>query len=442
VLTKGKTMDSFHCGTAAHFSRRNLLGVAAGLGLANWLTPVAESLARAAGKLPSGAPARSLIVLWMQGGPSQLETFDPHPGGAVSGGPAIKTRAKGISIGKGLEQVAEQMEHVSIIRSVTSKEGDHERASYNVKTGYRPDQTLVHPSLGSIVCHQLKDNLEIPRHVSILPGQWPSRGGYLGDGFDAFKIGDPNQPLPDVSTQVSTARYQRRLDDLEQIAEKEFARGRIKNLDESKTLHLQSIRSAYRMMSSDQLKAFNVSEAPISQRQAYGDSSFGRGCLAALRLVKAGVRCVEVTLDGWDSHINNDEFCAARLKDLDPAYAALLRDLKAEGLLDSTLVLWAGEFGRTPRINPAGGRDHWPHGFSITLAGGGVPGGRVIGETSPTPSIEPANVTKDVKTPIPVEDVHATVLKLLGIEHDLEVQTPIGRPMKLSEGKVIKDLLA
>lgn len=435
-------MDNFHCGDAAHFTRRNLLGVAAGLGLCNWLTPLAESLASASEKLPSGQTAKSLIVLWMQGGPSQLETFDPHPGGAVSGGAAIETRVKGVSLGKGLEQVADQMDKISIIRSVTSKEGDHERATYNVKTGYRPDQTLLHPALGAIVCHQLKDNLEIPRHVSILPSQWPARGGYLGDSFDAFKIGDPNQPLPDVTTKVTSDRYKQRLSDLENIIEKDFARGRIAKMDESKTLHVHTVQNAYRMMSSDQLKAFNVAEASLSQRQAYGDSSFGRGCLAALRLVKAGVRCVEVTLDGWDSHVNNEEFCVARLRDLDPAMAALIRDLKAEGLFDSTLVIWAGEFGRTPRINPAGGRDHWPHGFSIAMAGGGVPGGRVIGETSSTPSIEPANIGKDVKKPIPIENVHATALKLLGIEHDLEVQTPIGRPMKLSEGEPIAELLS
>lgn len=435
-------MDFFHCGGAAHLSRRNLLGVAAGLGLANWLTPVAESLSRAAEKQSGGAPAKSLIVLWMQGGPSQLETFDPHPGGAVSGGAAIETRVKGVSVGKGLEQVADVMDQVTLLRSVTSKEGDHERATYNVKTGYRPDQTLIHPSIGAVVAHQLKDNLEIPRHISILPGQWPARGGYLGEVYDAFKIGDPNQPLPDVATTVTKERYQQRLGDLENVVEKEFARGRLKKLDEAKTLHLKTVQSAYRMMSSDQLKAFNVKEAPETQRAAYGDSSFGRGCLAALRLVKAGVRCVEVTLDGWDSHVNNEEFCVARNKDLDPAFASLIRDLKAEGLFDSTLVVWAGEFGRTPRINPAGGRDHWPHGFSIAMAGGGVPGGRVIGETSATPSIEPASVTQDVKRPIPIEDVHASVMKLLGIEHDLEVQTPIGRPMRLSEGTPIQELFA
>src|SRR5436190_9080734 len=257
-------MENIHCGGAAHFTRRNLLGVAAGLGFANWLTPLAESLARASENLPSGQPAKSLIVLWMQGGPSQLETFDPHPGGAVSGGALIETRVKGISVGKGLEQVADQMDKISIIRSVTSKEGDHERATYNVKTGYRPDQTLLHPSLGAIVCHQLQDNLEIPRHVSILPSQWPARGGYLGDSFDAFKIGDPNQPLPDVSTTVSKERYKQRLDDLENVIEKEFARGRIAKMDESKTLHLHTVQNAYRMMSSDQLKAINVKEAPAS----------------------------------------------------------------------------------------------------------------------------------------------------------------------------------
>src|SRR5690606_922654 len=130
----------------------------------------------------------------------------------------------------------------------------------------------------------------------------------------------------------------------------------------------------------------------------------------------------------------------ARNRELDPAFASLLRDLKEEGLLDSTLVLWAGEFGRTPRLNPAGGRDHWPHGFTVALAGGGVPGGTVIGGTSPTPSIQPANISRDVERPIPIEDVHATVLKLLGIDPAKEVVTPVGRPMRLSDGRPLREL--
>ena len=169
----------------AHCSRRP------GWQASAWLTPLSARLARAADEAPRGATAKSVIVLWLQGGPSQLETFDPHPGKAVAAGSqAIKTSAPGIQLGEGLPQLADQMHKVSIVRSIVSKEGDHERATYNVKTGFRPDPTLVHPSIGSVICHNLTDpKVEIPRHVSILPSQWPARGGYLGDQYDAFQDG-------------------------------------------------------------------------------------------------------------------------------------------------------------------------------------------------------------------------------------------------------------
>src|SRR5580765_8314294 len=181
--------DFSSCGTLSHINRRTLLK-AAGLSGICWLTPLAERLARAAEKSPKGAPAHSVIVLWLQGGPSQFETFDPHPNpdSSFAGGTKrIKTAAKDIYLAEGLPLVAEQMQHISLVRSLISKEGDHERATYNVKTGFRPDPTLVHPSLGAIICHQLSDHVEIPWHISILPGQWPARGGYLGAQFDAFK---------------------------------------------------------------------------------------------------------------------------------------------------------------------------------------------------------------------------------------------------------------
>jgi hypothetical protein len=421
--------------------RRTLLK-AAGLSGLCWLTPVAEALSRAQEEAPRGAPAKSVIVLWLQGGPSQLETFDPQPGTDIAGGTkAIETNVPGIQLAAGFEQLAEQMDSVSLVRSIVSKEGDHQRATYHVKTGFRPAPTLVHPSIGAVVCHQLTDNVEIPRHVSILPGQWPARGGYLGDQYDAFQTGDPRQPIPDVQPRVSDERFQRRVKDLLNVVEAEFARGRMPQLDNGKTLHGLSTNAAMKMMSSDQLKAFDVSQAPESLRAEYGDTPFGRGCLAAARLIEVGVRCVEVTLNGWDSHINNHEIQAERLATLDPAFAALLRDLKQRELLDQTVVLCGGEFGRTPRINPAGGRDHWPHGFSVALAGGGIRGGQVIGETSPNPRPENRDPQQDVKDPRNVADIHATVLQALGIRYKRELQTPVGRPMVISDGKVIGELL-
>jgi uncharacterized protein (DUF1501 family) len=439
---------SYPCGGRAHVSRRSLLKSTALLGGAGWITLVAEQLARADEKTPGSEPPMSLIVLWLAGGPSQLETFDPHFDANVAAGkPAvggqlrrIKTAANGIEIGELLPLLAEEMEQVSLVRSVVSKEGDHERATYNVKNGYRMDPTLVHPSLGAILCHQTSDNVEIPRHISILPNQWPARGGYLGDQFDAFKTFDPLGPIPDVTARVGMERAERRLSGLN-VIEDSFGRRRRKQLEEGTTLHRASIEAARRMMASEHLAAFDVKLAPQSLRDEFGDTPFGRSCLAAMRLVEAGVRCVEVTLDGWDSHLNNLEWQTARLAELDPAYAALLRHLRARGLLERTVVVCAGEFGRTPRLNAAGGRDHWPHGFSIALSGGRIVGGRVIGETSPRPVLDEKDRLKDVADPRTIDDVHATILAGLGLSPAKELLTPIQRPLALSPGRPIKELL-
>jgi uncharacterized protein (DUF1501 family) len=423
--------------------RRTILKGALGASGLAWLTPVAEQLARAAEQAPQGAPAKSLIVLWMAGGPSQLETFDPHAGSPIahSETKAIQTAAREIEIADGLPQVAEQMDKISLVRSLVSKEGDHERASYNVKTGYRPDPTLVHPALGAILCHQTSDNVEIPRHVSILPGAWPARGGFLGDQYDAFKTFDPIGPIPDVRPRVSPLRAARRLDDLQNVVEANFAKGRIKNLGE-RTLQSASIEAARRMMSSEQLQAFDVGQAPESLRKEFGETPFGRACLAAVQLVEVGVRCVEVELNGWDTHVNNAALVRRQCEILDPAFAALLKQLAKRKLLETTIVLWAGEFGRTPRVNPAGGRDHWPHGFTAALAGGSIQGGRVIGQTARDPKLTENNWTDDLVNPRNIEDLHATILHALGIDFTQELETPIGRPMALSQGKVIRELLA
>lgn len=429
-----------YCGPE-HFQRRTLLKVA-GLGGICWLTPLAEILALDQEKQPRGKPAKSVIVLWMAGGPSQLETFDPKPDSRIAGGTkACPTNIPAVQVAEHYEQMAEQMHRVSLVRSLVSKEGDHERASYAVKTGFRPDPTLVHPSLGAILCHQLSDRVEIPRHISILPGQWPARGGYLGAQFDAFKVFDPQGPIPDVAPLVSDERFKRRIADLT-VVEKEFARGRLKQLEGNRTLHSATTQSALKMMSSDQLKAFDVKQESASWLDAFGDTPFGRGCLAAARLTKVGVRCVEVTLDGWDSHIDNHDIHKRQAGILDPAYAALLRYLDEHQLLESTIVLWGGEFGRTPKINPVGGRDHWPHGFTMALAGGGIRGGQVIGETSSTPPEEAKDWGQFIKDPRQIGDIHATVLHALGVTFAKEVLTPIGRPMKLCEGQVISELLS
>jgi hypothetical protein len=409
--------------------RRGFLALA---GL-SWLTPVGELLARQAEKLRE--PAQSVVLLWLGGGPSQLETFDPHPGKKIAGGTkAIETAAKGVQLAEGFDQLAGQMESVALIRSMVSKEGDHERGTYMMKRGYRPDPTVEHPSIGAICAHELPiGQTEIPRHISILSGQWPSRGGFLGAEFDPFQADDPKGALPDVSSGVSKARDTDRLADLD-ILERGFAFGRKHRADVLQ--HRENIARARVMMGSEQLKAFDISQEPESLRKEYGDSPFGRGCLAARRLIEVGVRCVEITLDGWDSHVANHEVHRSKIKVLDPAFAALLRDLKQRKLFERTIVVCCGEFGRTPTINLGAGRDHWPTGFSLALAGGSIRGGKFLGATDP-------NGVKPPDKPTQVEDVHATVLAALGLDPAKENVAPAtSRPIKLSPGKPIRELLS
>jgi hypothetical protein len=414
-------------------SRRSFLG-AAGLAGFSWLTPVGQLLARAADQQPKGEPAHSIILLWMEGGPSQLETFDPHPGTRIGGeAKAIQTAAKGIQIADGMESIAEQMGSISLIRSMISKEGDHERAASMMKNGYRPDPTAAYPSIGAILCHQLPvGKTDVPRHISILPGAWPSRGGFLGAEYDAFHTYDPLQKVPDVTSPVPAPRDDLRVKDLATL-EKTFARGR--NLRVENTLHEHMVRNARTMMTTEQLKAFDVSLESAATRKAYGDTPFGRGCLAARRLVEVGVRCVEVTLGGWDSHAENQTLTTNCKKHLDPAFGALLKDLKDRDLLKKTIVVWAGEFGRTPTINPLGGRDHWPKGFSVALAGGPIRGGHVLGATDPEGK-------KDAEKPVTIGELHATMLTAVGLNPHKENISPIGRPIKLADGEPVRELLA
>ena len=428
------------CNPNLHLSRRTLLGAGVG-GL--MMSSLARRLARAdeSGLTPAGRP-KSVILLWMQGGPSQLETFDPHQGTAYGGDvKAIDTSAKGIQIADTLPNVAQQMHLASLVRSVTGKEGDHERAVYNAKTGFRPDPTLIHPSIGAALCKASDAGADIPRHISISSLNYPGRGGYLGAKYDAFTINDPAGPVPDVRRPVDKERYQKRLQNLD-FVEQQFARGRLKDLDNERTQHIAARKAALKMMSSEQLSAFDVSEESASERKGFGDNKFGRGCLAASRLIEVGARCVEVTLGGWDSHVNNHSLQTAACETLDLGLAALLRRLEERDLLDTTLVVCAGEFGRTPQLNPTAGRDHWPHGFSTLLAGCSIRKGVVHGETAAKPKLDPDKPLDDINDPVTVADLHATILKAIDVPYEHEEDTPVGRPMKVSEGTPIKSLLA
>jgi len=412
------------------FTRRNILQTFSGFGL-SCLLPGLDS--RAAEKR-GPERGRSLITIWLAGGPSQLETFDPHPNSKIGDTvKAIPTTIPNLKIAGLYPQLAEQIDCLSVIRSLVSKEGDHERGTSYLKTGYRPDPTTTFPSIGSLYAHEAPNpKLEIPQHVSITGGQWASRGGFLGAEHDAFKIFDPGLNVRNMKPRVSTERQKKRLSDLE-IVTQAFQKGR--KTQTENTLHQLTVARALEMMNSKQLTAFEITDEPEPVKKAYGDTRFGRGCLVARRLVEQGVRAIEVTLPGWDSHTDNLDTHKTKAAILDPAISTLLRDLKERDLLESTVVLCIGEFGRTPKVNALGGRDHWPTGFSCLLGGSTLHAGRVIGATDPT------GKNKDPENPISIPDLYATVMSALGINYAKELMTPIGRPISLSDGKPIPELL-
>ena len=413
--------------------RRSVLQMMAACGLSMSLAPMT---AQAASKRRSERP-KSLITLWMNGGMSQLETWDPHPGTTIGGDvSAIPSSVKGLSLSDFLPQMAEQMHEVCLIRSLTSLEGDHARGASYVKTGYRLEPTLVYPSLGAIAAHELPDaNVEIPQHVSLGGDNFFPRGGYLGNEWDAFRVLDPGRSVTNLRSGVSDTRAQQRTNGLDFLGQ-QFTKGRPSAAKD--TLHSDTIRRALKMMSSEQLKAFELNDEPDMVKRAYGDSRFGRGCLVARRLVEVGVRAVEVCLNGFDTHVNNHDGQKSQVAMLDPAFATLIAELRQRDLLDSTIVLCISEFGRTPEINPAGGRDHHPHWFSCAIAGGGFQQGVVIGET-------PADIVKKTKPkpvdPITIPQLYSTIMHAMGIDWNEEFITPIGRPIRFGDAAPVARLL-
>jgi hypothetical protein len=414
--------------------RRSLLQMAAAPALSFLLPPLN---ARAAARRGTER-ARSLIVLWMNGGMSQLETWDPHPGTA-SGGDAkdIATTVSDLRISSLLPQMAEQMHHCLTVRSVTSKEGDHERGTAFVRSGYRPEPTLKYPTLGAIVVSQLgAGKLEIPPYISVAPRIPVPEGGYLGNAWNAFRVHHPGREVSNLEAPVPDARQTRRLENL-QLLSRSFATAH--PAAARQTLHDDLTGKALQMMQSEQLRAFRLDDEPEVLKKAYGDSEFGRGCLVARRLVETGVRVVEVTLPGFDTHIANHEGHVTQCRILDPAMSTLINDLHQRDLLQSTIVLCISEFGRTPAINPAAGRDHWPAWFSCVVAGGGFRKAAVIGAT---PANVPASNPPPPNDPVTVPEICATILDQLGIDGSKEVTTPVGRPIRFSDASPSPRLIA
>lgn len=374
---------------------------------------------------------KSMILLFMQGGPSQFETFDPKPGEST-GGPttAVKTAVSGIEIAEHWPRTAEVMKDVALIRSMTNREGNHQRASYQLHTGYIPSGSVKHPSLGANIAKQLADGeSELPAIVGIGRSQG---AGFLGVDYEPFIVRNPGRVPENVASTVNASRYNRRLGLLGRLEDDFAERGGKAVVEDHKRLY----DKASKMVLGTQTKAFDVSSEPRSLQSKYGDTNFGRGCLLARRLVEAGVTFVEVSSNGWDTHQDNFERTKNLAGQVDPGFAALVADLKDRGRLDDTLVVWMGEFGRTPRVNPRTGRDHYPRAFSIAMAGGGVKGGQVIGSTDRTGS-------RVADSPVSVPDLFCSICHSLGVDPRAENISPLGRPMKIVDGgDVVKGLFA
>jgi hypothetical protein len=367
---------------------------------------------------------RACILLWMSGGPSQLETFDPKPGVENGGGTeAIATSVPGVSIARGWEKLAGSMNDIALIRSMTNKEGNHQRADYQLHTGYVPTATLRHPNIGCVAAAELgESSFDLPHMVAI---GGPTHGaGYLGAAYEPFMVPNVQRPPDNAQARVPVDRFQRRLGLLDHLEKAGFEQaGGSDRVRDHRALYKQSSR----MVLSPRMKAFDLEQEPEPIRDAYGRTPFGQGCLLARRLVESGVTFVEVRRGGWDTHNQNNERVATLAGEVAPGFAALIHDLKTRGMLDRTLIVWMGEFGRTPKVNPTAGRDHFPRVFNVALAGGGVKGGLVIGASS-------ADGTEIKDRPVAVLDLMSSICKSMDIDAQKEYQTAIGRPMRIVDG--------
>src|SRR5947209_7059346 len=377
--------------------------------------------------------AESVILLWLAGGPSHLDTSDPKPGAPseIRGEfGAIGTNVAGIQISEHLPNTAKVMDKVALVRSLTSNIAAHEQASQYLLTGYKPLATLEYPSYGSVVAKELGPKNSLPPYVAIPEVARAGEAGFIGSGYNAFNVPDPsarNYRVHDVNlpADVDPARLTRRelfLKRMNQQFENALPDNSVRAVD---TFY----ERAYDLVNSNGAKkAFDITEEPAAIRDMYGMSTYGQGCLLARRLVEAGARFVTVSKGGWDTHANNFKVLGDRLlPELDKAYAALLTDLSQRGMLEKTLVLLMGEFGRTPKVNPRGGRDHWSRCRFVAFAGGGMKGGQVIGKSDDQGAMP-------VERPVSVEDVATTIYTALGIDTNKQYVTPTGRPIHIASG--------
>jgi hypothetical protein len=391
--------------------------------------------------------AKSCILVWLNGGPSHLDMFDlkPEAPSEIRGDfKPGKSGLDGVRVCEHLTRLAGLLGRCTLLRSVTSPEGNHDRASHYMLTGYRPTPALVYPSMSSVAAKEFGVGKALPNVIAVPTAPQYAGAGYLSAAFEPFSVhSDPSRDfrVKDLEAPVGAERQDRRRAMLAALDRFSDAVGELPARD-------SFLEQAAGLMTSKEARAaFDLMREDAKARARYGPSRVGQSCLLARRLIEAGSRFVTVNDDGWDTHDNawkrlagtftqGRQVYACKLPDLDLAVSALLEDLDARGLLESTLVMVMGEFGRTPKLNAVGGRDHWPRASSVLMAGGGTKRGMVVGETDVYGEL-PA------ERPILPEDVLRTVYHLLGIDAGTEYRTPTGRPVRiLDKGELIREALA
>lgn len=428
------------CNPGQHLSRRALMkgtlstgaglaAAAAGLGgdvVLNWggltsQSAFAETVAR---------QGKHCIYLFMNGGASQFETFDMKVGRPTGGVfRPINTNVPGSQICELMPQMAAQMDKIAVIRSMRTSEVDHPGGIYLMHTGYRPSANVRFPEVGAIVAkYQGREGTDLPNFIKIF-GQSDAGAGFLGPKYMPFSLG-ANSELPTFSVSPLDKDREARRHEIRAFVEDRFARD---HKAETARMHREAYEAARRLQSG--LAAFKIDEEWEKNRELYGDSLFGKRCLMARKLVESGVPFVEVGQSSYDSHADNFAWHKGLVPPMEHAWAGLLTDLSQRGLLDKTLIIWAGEIGRTPSINNRAGRDHYVRSWTTALAGCGVKGGLMYGESDAD--------GVDVKTnPVTEGDFFATIYSALGIDPKTENLAGV-RPVPLAPfgSKVVSDLL-
>lgn len=380
---------------------------------------------------PAGKGQR-VIYLYMSGGMTHIDTFDPKPGAATNGPTkAIKTKTPGYQMGSHFVKLAKNSDKFAVINSMSTTTGAHEQGRYYMHTAYPMRGSIKHPGIGSwLVKLDGKKNDILPPNVVIGGGSGAATAGFLETKYAPLPLSNGRSGLPNSKMRVSDEEFRTRLE-LADAFDKPFRRHyKQKQVRAYTNLYADTIK----LMKSTDLDVFDITKEDQKTQDAYGNSGIGQGCLLARRLIEQDVRAVEVTMGGWDTHTNNFTAMDNQLPQLDQALGTLFEDLETKGLLESTVVVLATEFGRTPRINLNTGRDHFPSAFSCLIGGGGIKGGQAVGKTN-------AEGTKVVKDKVSVPDFNASIGHALGLDLDKVVHSRSGRPFTVAnKGKPIKQL--